>query len=78
MCQNAKDIGRFFQEFGLFLVVHLPTILLLGLVILLILFFTRKPRKRAQQQREMIKAQQKSALQEMANNVEKVNDNPPS
>lgn len=65
MRENAKGIGVFFQELGLFLTVHLPTFLLLALVVLLILFFTRKPRKRARQQRAMIKARQREALKEM-------------
>lgn len=70
MWKNAKDIGRFFQELGLLLVVHLPTLILLAILVLLILFLTRKPRKRARQQRAMIKARQEEARKEMEKSLE--------
>lgn len=58
--ENARDIGHFFQELGLFLIVHLPTLLLLGAVALVIWLATIKPRRRARerrrQQQELIRS----------------------
>ncbi len=61
MKENAKSIGRFFQELGLFLVTHLPTILLLGLIVLIILLATAKKRRQAKERR----IQQKELLRSM-------------
>lgn len=62
MKENAKDIGRFFQELGLFIVTHIPTILLLGVIALIILLITarsrREARARRRQQKELIRAMQ--------------------
>ena len=60
MKDNAKDIGRLFQELGLFIVTHLPTLLLLGLIVIIILLATakkrRKARERRRQQKELIRS----------------------
>lgn len=60
MKENAKDIARFFQEVGLFLVSHLPTFLLLGVIVGIVLLFTRKrlreARERRKQQKELIRS----------------------
>lgn len=60
MKDNAKDIGRFFQELGLFIVTHLPTLLLLGLIVIIILLATakkrREARERRRQQKELIRS----------------------
>jgi len=60
MKENARDIGQFFQELGLFLVTHLPILTLLGLVALVVWLATIKPRRRARehrrQQQELIRS----------------------
>ena len=60
MKENARSIGRFFQELGLFIVTHIPTLLLLGVVALIILLATarhrREARIRRKQQKELIQA----------------------
>lgn len=62
MKENAKDIGHFFQELGLFIVTHIPTLLLLGVIALVILLVTAKSRREARarrrQQKELIRAMQ--------------------
>lgn len=65
MKDNAMGIGRFFQELGLFIVTHIPTILLLGVIVLIILLatagFRREARARRRQQKELIKAMREQA-----------------
>lgn len=61
MKDNAKDIGRFFQELGLFIVTHLPTLLLLGLIVIIILLATAKKRREAKERRR----QQKELIRSM-------------
>lgn len=60
MKENAKDIAIFFQELGLFIVTHIPTLLLLGVIVLIILLATtkyrREARARRRQQKELIRA----------------------
>jgi len=60
MKENAEDIGLFFQEVGLFLVSHLPTFLLLGVIIIIVLLATAKRRREARarrkQQKELIRS----------------------
>lgn len=62
MKENARGIGRFFQELGLFLVVHLPTIGLLLIVVAVVFLCTAKARRRAKEnrrrQKELIRAMQ--------------------
>ncbi len=43
MKENARSIGRFFQELALFVVTHLPALALLGLLAGIILLCTGKP-----------------------------------
>lgn len=68
MKDNAKDIGRFFQELGLFLVTHLPTFILIGIVAVIILLATAKHRKEARarrrQQKELIRSMQQHESKE--------------
>ncbi|WP_322202832.1 DUF4349 domain-containing protein [Acutalibacter intestini] len=61
MKENARDLGRFFQELGLFLVVHLPTLVLLLAIVGIILLCTARPRRQARERRE----QQKKLIQDM-------------
>ena len=60
MKENARAIGVFFQELGLFLITHLPTLILLGLIGLVVWLATIKPRRRARerrrQQQELLRA----------------------
>lgn len=51
MKENARSIGRFFQELALFVVTHLPVLALLGLLAGIILLCTRKPRRAARESR---------------------------
>ena len=51
MKENARSIGRFFQELALFVVTHLPVLALLGLLAGIILLCTRKPRRAARERR---------------------------
>ena len=51
MKENARSIGRFFQELALFVVTHLPALALLGLLAGIILLCTRKPRRAARERR---------------------------
>lgn len=65
MKENARDIGCFFQELGLFLVTHLPTLALLGVVALAVWLATIKPRRKARerrrQQQELIQSMQQGS-----------------
>lgn len=65
MKENAMGIGRFFQELGLFIVTHIPTLILLGVIALIILLATaklrREARARRRQQKELIKAMREQA-----------------
>ncbi len=51
MKENARSIGRFFQELALFVVTHLPALALLGLLAGIILLCTCKPRRAARERR---------------------------
>ncbi len=65
MKENARSIGRFFQELALFVVTHLPALALLGLLAGIILLCTRKPRRaargRRRQNREALEALRRQA-----------------
>lgn len=61
MKDNAKDIAGFFQELGLFIVTHIPTLLLLGAIVLVVLLATTKYRREASARRK----RQKEILQTM-------------
>lgn len=61
MKDNARSIGRFLQELGLFLVTHIPTLLLLGVIALIILLATSRRRREARARRK----QQKELIQSM-------------
>lgn len=65
MVKNAQDIGRFFQELGLFLVSHLPSFGILAIIIFVILLCTAKYRRQAKerrrQQKELIRSMQEQA-----------------
>lgn len=67
MVDNAKEIGVFFQELGLFLVTHLPTIAILALIVAIVLICTAKPRRQARarrrQQKDLIQAMRQNAAQ---------------
>lgn len=67
MRENARDIGVFFQELGLFLVTHLPTLVLLTIIVGIVLLLTAKSRRRARERRK----QQKELLQAMREPAEK-------
>lgn len=56
MKNNAKDLGRFFQELGLFFVTHLPTLVFFLIIAGVILLLTAKPRRRARERRREQKA----------------------
>lgn len=68
MKENAKDIGVFFQELSLFIVTHIPTLLLAGVVALIILLATakyrREARARRKQQKELIRAMREQKMPE--------------
>lgn len=68
MVQNAKDIGRFFQELGLFLVSHLPTFGVLAVIAVIVLLCTAKHRRQAKErrraQKELIRSMQEQAAQQ--------------
>ncbi len=51
MEENARGIGRFFQELGLFVATHLPVLALLALMAGIVLLCTRKPRRAARERR---------------------------
>ena len=65
MRENARDIVVFFQELGLFVVTHLPTLVLLAAVAAVVLLLTAKRRRQAReskrQQKELLRAMQQSA-----------------
>ena len=67
LVDNAREIGVFFQEMGLFLVTHLPTIGIVAIIVVVVLVCTRKSRKQAKerrrQQKELIRAMQEKASQ---------------
>ncbi len=67
MKSNAKDLMRFFQELGLFIVVHLPTLIFLLAIAGTVLLLTVKPRRRAKerrkQQKALVQARQREAME---------------
>lgn len=68
MKENAKDIGVFFQELSLFIVTHIPTLLLAGVVVLIILLATtkyrREARARRKAQKELIRSMREQKMPE--------------
>lgn len=69
MKENARSIGRFFQELALFVVTHLPVLALLGLLAGIILLCTRKPRRAARERRRQNR-EALEALRRQAQNPE--------
>ena len=61
MRKNAKEIGLFFQDLALFVITHLPFIMLLCAIALVVLFCSRKRLRQAHQHRK----QQREILQSM-------------
>lgn len=69
MKENAKAIAVFFQELSLYIVTHLPVLALLGIIAVLVLLCTSKPRRAARERRrlnkEAIQARQREYLAAM-------------
>lgn len=61
MKDNARDIISFFQELALFIVTHIPMLILVGAVALIILIATAKHRREARERRK----RQKELLETM-------------
>lgn len=61
MKDNARDIISFFQELALFIVTHIPMLILVGVVALIILIATAKYRREARERRK----RQKELLETM-------------
>ncbi len=68
MKDNARGIGRFFQELSLLIVTHMPALILIGAVILIVLLATGKRRKEARArrkaQKELLRSAREPGMQE--------------
>ncbi|WP_322171021.1 DUF4349 domain-containing protein [Acutalibacter caecimuris] len=67
MKDDARGILVFFQELGLFIVTHLPTLGLLGVIAVVVLLLTAKRRRQIRESRK----EQKEILRSMQENAQK-------